>query len=337
MKQDKVELADSLSVLATRNASKGRNPEKKKFALALRERAGARKSAWQAMQVGQKKLADAPDDPAANLAVGRYLAFALDDYTKGCEHLAKGNDAAIAAAAELHLAAQGDDDHLAAVEAWSGVLSSLKSPAEKLQLQAHILGVCQELAPRLTGLALAQAQGHIAQLTPIIAEANKYGDLTSRSSEMAPGLIARVVTSRGGKPAPTPVVGIARTESEVFQFNNSPLMRPYLGGRSRYVLSGAVVVEKDMQVQLRFEDCTVTLLNERRIATSSRPISQQVMFRRGTYPIYVESGTFSFGFDVADAETGSSLLFHQPSDLEAELQRPGLDPAGMQVKSQRVN
>src|SRR5207253_2261563 len=126
MKQDKVELADSLSVLATRSASKGRDPERKKFALALRERVAARKSAWQAMQAGQKKLVDAPDDPTANLAVGRYLVFAVDDYAKGCEHLVKGNDTSIAAAARLQMAAQSDDDRLAAVEAWRGVLSSIK-------------------------------------------------------------------------------------------------------------------------------------------------------------------------------------------------------------------
>ena len=64
---------------------------------------------------------------------------------------------------------------------------------------------------------------------------------------------------------------------------------------------------------------------------------QTSMLKRGKYPIYIESGDSSFGFSVADAETGASLLFHRPNDLEAELQRPGFDPTGAQVKSQRVN
>jgi hypothetical protein len=337
LKQDKVELADSLSVLATRSASKGGDPERKKFALALRERVVARKSAWNAMQAGRKKLVDAPDDPAANLAVGRYLAFALDDYAKGCEHLAKGSDDDIAAAAKLQLAAQSDDDHLAAAEAWSGVLSDIKSPAEKLHLQNHILSVCQELAPRLTGLPLAQAQGHIERLTPLVAEANKLIASSGGSTDMDPGLITRVVVSRGGKPAPAPLVGTARTESEVFRFSNTPLMRLYVSGRPRYALSGVVVATKELQVRLRFENCTVNLLNERRVAPRSRPIDQVVKLKRGTYPIYIEAADSSFGFDVADADTGASLLFHRPGDLEAELQKPGFDLSGMQVKSQRIN
>lgn len=337
LKQDKVELADSLSVLATRSASKGKDPDKKKFALALRERVVARKSAWNAMKAGQKKLADAPEDPAANLAVGRYLAFALDDYAKGCEHLAKGSDDDMAAAAKLQLAAQSDDDHLAAAEAWSGVLSDMKSPAEKLHLQNHILDVCQDLAPRLTGLPLAQAQKQIEQLTPLVAEGSKYIAASGSSTEMNPGLITRVVVNRGGKPVPSPIVGTARTESDVLRFSNTPLMRLHVSERPRYALSGAVVAGKDLQVRLRFENCAVTLRNERRIATRSRPIDQVVMLKRGAYPIYIESGEFSFGFDVADADTGVSLLFHRPSDLEAELQKLGFDLSGAQVKSQRIN
>jgi hypothetical protein len=289
------------------------------------------------MQTGQKKLAHAPDDPAPNLAVGRYLAFALDDYVKGCEHLAKGSDETLAAAARLQLAAQSDDGQLAAVEAWSGALPSIKSPAEKLHLQTHILSVCKELSPRLAGLPLAQAQGHIEKLTPIVAEANKYIAASGSTIEMSPGLIARLVANRGGKPAPTPMGATARTESEVLRLSNLPLTQPYLSGRMRYILRGWVVVEKDTQVQLRFRDCTVMLLNERRIATSSRPINQIVTLTRGKYPIFIESGDSSFGFNVADADTGTSLLFHRPNDLEAELQRPGFDPSGAQVKSQRVN
>ena len=134
--------------------AKERIPRRRRRPSPYRERTAAVKSAWEAMKSGRREARGLPEDPAANLAVGRYLAFAKGDFVRGCEHLVKGSDATIAAAAQKQLAAQDDNDQLAAIEAWNSLLSSLKSPAEKLQLQRHVLQVCQELMPRLTGLAL---------------------------------------------------------------------------------------------------------------------------------------------------------------------------------------
>jgi len=240
------------------------------------------------MQSGIEKLKESADDPEANLAVGRYLAFARGEFAKGCEHLVKGSDATIAAAAQTQLAAQSDEDYLAAIEAWSSLLPSLKSPAEKLQLQRHILNVCEELKPRLTGLALAQAEKHVDQLRPAIADADKYTSVI----RPIPGLIVRIFVSRANAKVPTPFLAIATNSQDLARLNSVEILRPYRG-RMRYLLTGAVVVESDMDVQLRFENCNVSLLNEARVATGNRPINQRVMMKKGTYPIVIESGALA--------------------------------------------
>jgi hypothetical protein len=337
LKEDRVAVADSLAVLATRSASKGMDLEKKRYALALREHVAAVKSAWEAMQTGLDKLKSSPDNPAAHLAVGRYLAFARGDFKKGCEHLAKGSDAAIAEAAKQQLAVEGDLDELAAADAWNSLLPSLKSPAERLQLQRHILQVCEELKPRLTGLELGNATQHITRLLPIIAEADKHSVSLRRTSiKPAPGLIVRIFASRISTRTATPFVAVAKDEQDLARIGVTNLLRPY-GGRARYLLSGAVVVTNDMQVRLRFEECSVAVLNETQVATSGRPIDQVIMLKKGTYPIRIESTGFGFGFEITNLETSESLLFHPPAELEAELTRPGFDPTGAAVKSQRVN
>jgi hypothetical protein len=92
-----------------------------------------------------------------------------------------------------------------------------------------------------------------------------------------------------------------------------------------------------MEILLQFEACNISLLNESRVATDLRPINQRVMLKKGVYPIVIESTGFTFSFSVTNPESSQSLLFHLPGNLEAELARPGLDPAGAQVRSQRVN
>jgi hypothetical protein len=321
--------ADSLSVLATRG--KGKDPEKRKFAQALRERASAMKSAFEAMQAGLEKLKDSPDDPEAHLAVGRYLAFIRGDFAEGCKHLIKGSDATIAAAAQKQLSAQSDDDRLAALEGWNALLASLKSPAEKLQLQRYILDVCEELRPRLTGLALAQAEKHISEVRPAIAEADKY-TVGLAASRPVPGLIVRIIAGTAKMRFATPFVATAKNNQDLAALNAVELLRPYRDrGQLGYLLAGVVVVENDMmEVLPRFENCNVLL--------NGRPfISQRITLKKGVYRIAIESTRPGFAFDVNSADSGQSLLFHHPSDLERELAQPGIDLTGTRVESQLVN
>jgi len=65
-----------------------------------------------------KDLAEAPDDPRANLAVGTFLCLVSDKWDEGLLHLAKGSDKLLATAAEAELNAEDADSKLAAGDAW---------------------------------------------------------------------------------------------------------------------------------------------------------------------------------------------------------------------------
>lgn len=66
-------------------------------------------SHWQSVQKSLELLAANPDDPAANLEAGRWHAFTLEDWERGLPCLAKGSDAALAAAAQQELDARPAD------------------------------------------------------------------------------------------------------------------------------------------------------------------------------------------------------------------------------------
>jgi hypothetical protein len=57
----------------------------------------------EAVKKAQAKLTDTPDDPDANLIVGKHLAFDLGDWEKALSHLAKGADKGLAATAQKDL------------------------------------------------------------------------------------------------------------------------------------------------------------------------------------------------------------------------------------------
>ncbi len=60
--------------------------------------------AWQEYHEAGERLRSAPDDPAFNLAVGRYLCFARGDWSSGVERLAKSGDAVLKTLAAKELA-----------------------------------------------------------------------------------------------------------------------------------------------------------------------------------------------------------------------------------------
>ena len=338
LREDKVALADSLSVLAASVANKGKDAERKKAARALRDYVVTVKAAADAKTAGEEKLASEPNDPAANLAVGRYLVFVRGDFSKGSEYLAKGSDSALAGAAQKEVAAKSDEEKLAAAVAWSALVGSIKSPADKVKLQRHVLSVCQELLPALSGLQKGQAETQIKELRPLVAEADKADLAFSRgSSKMQPGLIVRVMTGRGGAVTPTPLVAVVRNGQDLNRVYSSNLLREYRRNAIRYSTLGAVVAETDMEVRIRFENCRVVFLNQVRPADSDNPINLRMPLKKGTWPIQIESSYYDLEFEAAGAESFESLFFHSERDLEAELAKTVLDANGMPTKSQQIN
>jgi hypothetical protein len=107
-----------------------------------------------------------PDDPTANLAVGRFRCLVKNDWEGAVPLLVKGPDAKLKAAAEkdLKAAAGADADKLASADAWYE-LAGASDPALKAALQQRARHWYTTALPGLTGLNKAKAEKRVAELS----------------------------------------------------------------------------------------------------------------------------------------------------------------------------
>lgn len=108
-------------------------------------------------------LAEKPDDPAANLTVGRDLCFGRGRWEEGFPYLAKGSDAPVADLAKRSLAAPATADEQAALgDAWWQA-SEAASTKRKAELQAAARYWYEKALPGLSGLAKATIEKRLAE------------------------------------------------------------------------------------------------------------------------------------------------------------------------------
>jgi hypothetical protein len=105
-----------------------------------------------------EKLKAAPDDPAANLAMGRHLCFIKGDWTRGLAFLARGGDPPLRALAAQELKHPTSAEAQAAVaDAWWSAAESRREP-EKDAIFGHARALYRSLLPRLNGFAKLKVQ-----------------------------------------------------------------------------------------------------------------------------------------------------------------------------------
>ena len=126
---------------------------------ALADEAGRRlksiptlKRMHQAAATAEVTLSVDPDDPEANLVVGRYACFAKNDWPRGLPFLAKGSDSVLKEAASKELEGTGDSTaQVKIAESWLAVAKK-KRGNEKTACQSRALHWFQEALPKLSGL-----------------------------------------------------------------------------------------------------------------------------------------------------------------------------------------
>jgi formylglycine-generating enzyme required for sulfatase activity len=110
----------------------------------------AQQNTFEAAQRARQTLADNPDDPAAHLTVGRFLALERGDWEAALPHLARVADAVIRRAAELDLAAPATaTDRIAVGDAWWDAASR---PALGQPAQARAAWWYEQALPETAGL-----------------------------------------------------------------------------------------------------------------------------------------------------------------------------------------
>ncbi len=112
-----------------------------------------------------KTLQTTPDDPAANLAVGRWNYFTKQEPEKAWAYLAKGSDASLKIVAEKEIAAPTEamqQSELA--DAWYELVQITKVEIEKNAYSLRASQWYSKALPQITGLAKAKAEKRVADL-----------------------------------------------------------------------------------------------------------------------------------------------------------------------------
>ncbi len=108
------------------------------------------------------KLEDRPDDPAANLAVGKYWCFSRDEWEKGLPLLAKGSDRRLQELARRELAAPAAAEEQRSLgDAWWDAAQKETGRAEKARLLGRALHWYEKALLGLKGLARLQLQERV--------------------------------------------------------------------------------------------------------------------------------------------------------------------------------
>jgi hypothetical protein len=151
-----------------------------------------------ARALGEMKAAAAvlekqPDDPAANLTVGKYHCFQKGDWEKGISLLARSGDPALKAAAALEVAAAADPaNQVKAGDAWWDLAEKEQGKAQAA-LRARAIHWYQQALPEISGLAKAKAEKRVREFEAAGAapEEKKSDTLGKRPAKYLPGLVAQ--------------------------------------------------------------------------------------------------------------------------------------------------
>ncbi|HEX4150501.1 MAG TPA: hypothetical protein VHY20_15995, partial [Pirellulales bacterium] len=163
---DNFALAKRLSDAALAAARKAKDPLVLKWSQERNKSLSAAKQQWDAAEAAKAALAATPDDPDANLALGRYLCFVKGDWAAGCAHLAQGSDAALKELGAKS-AVEPQDAAAQAVlgEAWAEAADAVKGKG-KADLQAGARYWLAKALPASTGLTKAKVEQRLKQLEP---------------------------------------------------------------------------------------------------------------------------------------------------------------------------
>jgi len=124
---------------------------------------GTARAAGEKVAKDVEKLKAAPEDPAANLAVGRYYCFVKGDWHGGLPHLAKGSDAGLKALAAQELAAPAAANEVVQIaDAWWDVGAKQADLLTRGSISQHAAALYKRVLEGTSSLRRAQIEKRIA-------------------------------------------------------------------------------------------------------------------------------------------------------------------------------
>ena len=165
--QDSFTLADQLVKLALDEAQKADDTELSSKAEGRIAEVAEAARAYEGAKAARLTLEKTPDDPEANLIVGKYLCFVKGDWDKGLLMLALGRDEALKALAQKALENVTSSVEQAKLgDAWWNLAEKQEALAKK-HIQAWAAYWYRQALPGLTGLRKDRVEKRLAQSSDI--------------------------------------------------------------------------------------------------------------------------------------------------------------------------
>ena len=171
------ETAVQLFQIAQSHVTKLKDRDLNKRLVDLKQENQERRSQYTAFRAAEATLAKAPDDPAANLAVGKYLCLVLGDWEAGRPKLLKAGGAFMDVAKKESAAPTSESTILELADAWWELAESEKGLA-RTQLRREAGYWYRTALPTLSGIKKTGVENKLAEVT---------GD--SSRKKLQPGLL----------------------------------------------------------------------------------------------------------------------------------------------------
>ncbi len=162
---EKYDAANRVLAVAASVARKIKNPPLNKTIAARQADLKEQTAQAATIKTAAATLRDHPDDPAANLALGKFHCLLKNDWEAGLPYLAKASDATLQSAANLEIAkpvTSADQSQLG--DAWYAIAESA-GKRDKAKYFAHAVTWYRLAVPGLDGLASVKVKKRIAELT----------------------------------------------------------------------------------------------------------------------------------------------------------------------------
>jgi choice-of-anchor C domain-containing protein len=142
---------------------------------------------FEGVKTARAKLKDAPDDPAANLVVGKFLCLRQGNWERGLPYLARGGDAKLKdlAAADLAKPAKTADQVEVGDGWWD--LTKAKQGTVKTLLQERACHWYSQALPQLTGINKVRVEKRLQSAAPRVVFGQNL--LVNGSFEEGPDLM----------------------------------------------------------------------------------------------------------------------------------------------------
>lgn len=335
-----------ISELATAVAVKSTDPVLKADAGTLRQYAKGLRALQTAAEDAEAQLRENPDDQAANLALGRYYAFGVNELEAGLKHLVKGKDKKLAFAAVRTLPwLQSENPSDAAAnqmsDLWFDMLDDLQV-AERYAMARFVYSTYSKHLDSLEGEHKIKIRKRLEGLRATLSSYERLfpsGSLDERV--LLPGLIVRVLAFRDGKGFPTPYVGVIAPPAYQFSLGRlGDLMRKDFGdSESRFYGSGYVLVDKATTVKLTLDSGVVRLANlvfDTQSQTTIRQKEFHVKLKKGIYPISSVLERLD-GLRVVEMDTSENVLRYYGDEFANALEEDVTLPSGVKERSMRID